>query len=165
MNSPSIPTLSIYLRPGEVYLADKPSVVTTVLGSCISVTMFSNRLKTGAICHALLPEGSPDEAFRYVDGSIYYMLARLTSLGVTRREIEVKMFGGSDLLTSSENMAVKVGGRNIQVAKEVLKAEGLSLAKEDVGGLAGRKILFHTHTGDVWLKRLRRNEILESDLR
>lgn len=164
MNTSSVPTNALYLRPGEVFLSDKPTVVTTVLGSCVSVTMFAERLRVGAICHALLPEGSVDEAFRYVDGSIYYMLAQLKTLGISRRELEVKMFGGADMLTINGNASVKVGSRNIQVAKEVLKAEGLTLVKEDVGGVVGRKILFHSHTGDVWLKRLNRSELKDGEL-
>ncbi len=45
-----------YLRPGELHIADHPGIVTTVLGSCVSVTMFSRRREVGAICHGLMPE-------------------------------------------------------------------------------------------------------------
>jgi chemotaxis protein CheD len=40
--------LRFYLKPGEIHIADRPGIVTTVLGSCVSVTMYSPRLKTGA---------------------------------------------------------------------------------------------------------------------
>ncbi len=45
----------IHLKAGEIYIAEKPTLVATVLGSCISVTMFNNRFKIGAICHGALP--------------------------------------------------------------------------------------------------------------
>ena len=45
----------VFLRPGDVTVGKAPAEVSTVLGSCVSVTMFAERLKLGAICHALLP--------------------------------------------------------------------------------------------------------------
>lgn len=153
---------SLYLRPGEIYLAENPTVITTVLGSCISITMHARKIRAGAICHALLPEGeSSSGLYRYVDSSILNMIRMMGAFGVSRTALEVKMFGGADMLSANNNSGVKIGTRNIQVAREVLAAEGLTLAKEDVGGVLGRKILFHSHTGDVWLKRLRKGEVAE----
>jgi chemotaxis protein CheD len=154
---------TVYLRPGELYVADRPTVVTTILGSCVSVTMFSHRLRLGAICHALLPEGPAEDAFRFVDGSILHMLQSFTHLGISRFHLEIKMFGGADLLPYQESRFITVGRRNVEIAREVLKAEGLTLKAEDVGGSLGRKIIFHTHTGEVWLKRLKRGEFSPED--
>ena len=47
----------VYLKPGELHFATGPTVVSTVLGSCVSVTMFDRLSGAAAICHALLPEG------------------------------------------------------------------------------------------------------------
>ena len=47
--------MKVFLKPGEIYVGREPAEVSTILGSCISVTMFSEGLKLGAICHALLP--------------------------------------------------------------------------------------------------------------
>lgn len=158
MNRVKVKPATVYLRPGELYVADQPTIVTTILGSCVSITMFSRRLRLGAICHALLPEGPAEEAFRYVDGSILHMLQRFTLLGVTCAQLEVKMFGGADLLPYPKSRLISVGRRNVEIAREVLNSEGLTLLAEDVGGRRGRKIIFHTHTGDIWLKRLERGE-------
>jgi chemotaxis protein CheD len=81
-----------------------------------------------------------------------------TLLGVNPAQLEVKMFGGADLLPYSESRFISVGRRNVEIAREVLLAEGLTLLAEDVGGGRGRKIIFHTHTGDVWRKHLERGE-------
>ena len=35
--------------------------------------------------------------------------------------------------------------------------QGLRLTASDVGGDRGRKLLFLTHTGDVWVKRLNKS--------
>ncbi len=151
--APELP--KVYLKPGELHFAATPAVVTTVLGSCISVTMFDRLSGTAAICHALLPEGPRSDAFRYVDSSILHMLEMFAAHGVNRQRLEVKVFGGADMLGAGGSR-VGVGRRNVEIAMQVLAAAGLSVASQDVGGTRGRKLFFVAHTGEVFLKRLRR---------
>jgi chemotaxis protein CheD len=47
-----------------------------------------------------------------------------------------------------------VGELNRRAAEEVLAEEGLSVLARDVGGTRGRRIHFHTGTGEVLLHRL-----------
>ncbi|MGA2108628.1 MAG: hypothetical protein ABSH25_13400 [Syntrophorhabdales bacterium] len=47
--------MKVFLKPGEIYVGEEPAEISTILGSCVSVTMFSKRVRVGAICHALLP--------------------------------------------------------------------------------------------------------------
>jgi chemotaxis protein CheD len=159
MNYPDDTLARVYLKPGECYFSVHPSVVSTVLGSCISVTMFAPDRRIGAICHAVLPEEKkPGAAFRYVDSSIMVMLRSFERHGVHRSGLEVKLFGGADML-SADVRRVKdnaVGKKNIGVALQVVEKEGLRLLTADLGGTEGRKIEFHTHTGEILLQRLRK---------
>jgi chemotaxis protein CheD len=155
----------IYLKPGELRITDRPEIVTTVLGSCVSVTMFSGRLHLAAICHGLLPRwtqrrlsgGGRNEGLKYVDYALRCMVAELESRGAEPREIEVKLFGGADLLSpgGSDAQSLSVGRQNILAAVEVIEQERLTIRKRDVGGMVGRKLHFHSHTGLVLLKRLK----------
>ena len=157
-----------YLKPGEMHIADRPGIVTTVLGSCVSVTMYSPKLKTGAICHGMMPRwvegrdgrGKCDERFKYVDYSIRYMVDAFMSLGIAPREIEVKLFGGADMFSAGDNdrRHISIGGQNIIVALEVMEEKGLAVRMRDVGGMQGRKLHFYLHTGAVFLKRLKPSE-------
>ncbi|HEY3277244.1 MAG TPA: chemotaxis protein CheD [Syntrophorhabdaceae bacterium] len=158
------PLSKIYLKPGELVVATEPTIVSTVLGSCISVTMYHPRFRIGVMCHAMLPKGeaaSGPAAFRYADLSILYMVDWFTTRGIKRNEIEVKLFGGSDVLTSisGDGAPATVGAQNVRVALETIKKEKLMLLAEDVRGEAGRKILFDTHTGHILLKRIRKTEL------
>jgi chemotaxis protein CheD len=156
----------VYLRAGEMHYSEAASLVVTVLGSCLSVTMHCQRLGTGGICHGLLPACSSKgrcttkclEGFRYVDCSIEQMIRLFERAGARRSEIEVKCFGGADMFSRKiEKPGLSsVGRQNIMAAEKILKREGLTIVKQDVGGLRGRKIYFYTHTGDVLLKRLSR---------
>lgn len=159
----------IHLKAGEIYIAEKPTLVATVLGSCISVTMFNNRFKIGAICHGALPvynknrygiRENNNEPFKYVDFSISHMVSQLANYGIKTCEIEVKLFGGADMFSfdnKNENK-LTVGQQNIQVALNTIKKENLRLLIADTGGKRGRKIFFYTHTGEVLLKRLKKGD-------
>lgn len=163
MNSSAADMLTFYLKPGEFVISDEPALVTTVLGSCVSVTMFSPRLKIGAICHGLLPlckdDGPCDNAcgngFKYVDCSVRLMLAEFRKKGVSSAELETKLFGGSDMFVPAELRpgSITVGRQNVDAAFRICELEGVQVMNSDTGGVYTRKIIFHTHTGDVYLKR------------
>jgi len=154
----------LYLKAGEIQVTDKPSVIITVLGSCLSITMHCRRLGIGGICHGLMPacgratqcSGSCSGSFKYVDCSIHSMIKMFEQLGSRRSEIEVKCFGGAELFYRNVETrgAISVGRQNIQMARQILKQEGLTLIAMDTGGNGGRKVLFYPHTGEVFLKRL-----------
>jgi chemotaxis protein CheD len=158
-----------YLKPGEMHIADRPGIVTTVLGSCVSITMYSPRLKTGAICHGMLPRwaeeggdrGKFDERLKYVDYSIRYMVEAFRSFGIGPHEIEAKMFGGADMFApgADDKRQISIGRQNIIVALEVMEREGVAVQKRNIGGTQGRKLHFYLHTGTVFLKSLNRRRV------
>ena len=157
---------TIYLHPGELCVCDEPTKVITVLGSCVSVTLFNPRLCLGAICHATLPECrstakcvSPCiEAFKFMDCAMKYMLGAFRERGVMNKEIEIKIFGGADTLLSQSSNTI--GSKNVQAALTILREEHLSVVAMDVGDSFGRKLIFFSHTGEVLLKRLRNPNIM-----
>jgi chemotaxis protein CheD len=153
----------IYLKPGEMHISTDASLVSTVLGSCVSVTLFCPRLRVGAISHGLLPtcrekgdcDGACLQGFKFVDCSIHHMLEEFRKLGVSSAEIEAKVFGGSDMFDlAGGSERISVGNQNVSAAMRIIELEGLRLVARDVGGTQGRKLLFYTHTGEVFLKRL-----------
>jgi chemotaxis protein CheD len=158
----------VYLKAGEMHFTKQPTLVITVLGSCLSVTMFSRRTGLGGICHGLLPrcegrkhcDGGCLQGFKYVDCSIRKMVKLFDKHKVRRSEIEVKCFGGADMFSRKIKIPgiVSVGNQNIQTAEQILASEGLTVLKTDVGGLQGRKLLFYTDTGEVFLKRLTKKD-------
>lgn len=159
IHAPDLP--KVYLQPGELYIGEEPTKVSTVLGSCVSVTLFSKRLGIGAICHGTLPHCRKvkrchelcKDAFKYVDCSVHYMIGRMRSYGCIDSEIEVKLFGGADTLSSKKENTI--GSMNVKMALEMIKQERLRIIAADVGDSFGRKIIFLTHTGEVYLKRLK----------
>ena len=160
-----------YLKPAEMCFVKKPLLIKTILGSCITVTMFNHRAGAAAACHALLPTCSQEspchnaickQRNKYVDCIIPQMLKQFKKMKIDPSEIEVKLFGGADMFESSGKGSARVGSMNVEMARQVLAKYGLRLKSFDVGGTSGRKILFDTKTGEVWMKRLNqgRNQLL-----
>ena len=137
----------VYVQPGEMYFTLKPAVIRTVLGSCVAVTFWSPRLGAGALLHAQLPKCpktvngvSLANGHHYVDYSIRDVARRFDALGVNRKEVEIKLFGGADVLPIGSVALARrsVGRLNCIAAIEVLRAEGLEITTSCIRGTAGR---------------------------
>jgi chemotaxis protein CheD len=148
---------SIYLKPGEVIVSRHPILVSTILGSCIAVTMFAPDKKIGAICHAMFPcNPLGDGNVQYVDTAIYCVFDKMMEYS-RKTDLIVKLFGGARVLAGGGYVEdrLAIGEQNISQAKRTLADLGLAIANSDIGGLRGRKLLFSMMTGDVYLRRLR----------
>lgn len=163
-----VPT--IYIGSGEICFTDQPNVIVTVLGSCVSVTLFHRRLGLGAMSHGLLPHcrnqkacgRSCAESAKYVACSLRTMVGRFKQYGIAARELEAGIYGGADMFGASSltRSRFSVGKQNIETAVNVLEAEGLQVFDKNVGGSRGRKIHFNTQTGEVRLTLLQPGVVL-----
>lgn len=152
---------SVFLLPGEFYFAETPARIQTILGSCVALTMLDPLSKHGAMCHCLLPQRPLDaqeahnaaDRFRYVDTSLKAMLAEFTKRQIPASRLQIKLFGGANVLeVLSDSNAV--GSLNWKQAQRLLKDLNLMVSAHDIGGEAGRRIVFDTATGDVLVKTL-----------
>jgi chemotaxis protein CheD len=150
-----------HLQIGECILSRRPVLVTTVLGSCVAVTFHHPPSATGAICHAMLPDGGPQTAARsgpckFVDRAVAAILERLDALGVPRRELTTTLFGGGFTIQPERKAHVRdvvdVGRKNVEAARRELARHGLTPVLERVLGDRGRKLFFHTGSGEVWVR-------------
>jgi len=162
----------VHVAAAEVCVARTPMMLETVLGSCVSAVVWSRRLRMGGICHGALPRCPPDmlrdrgpkPCLRYVDFAIRYLAQEVSALGATRAELEVKLFGGADVLpVLTPRPQGSVGNQNCSMALRTLKEEKLRLITSDLGGNQGRVIYFNTETGEVLLRRLQASEARDLD--
>ncbi|HIJ91311.1 MAG: chemotaxis protein CheD [Desulfobulbaceae bacterium] len=152
----------VNLHPGELFVAQEPTLITTILGSCVSVCLFCPRQKVGAMCHGVMPVRSDlnmEDSFRFVETSVRYMIEVLThgKALCPNAGLVAKIFGGADVLDVRFDTVGKVetiGAMNIKAAREALARYNVSVAVEKVGGVRGCKIFFFTHTGDVLMRRI-----------
>lgn len=165
MIEPEVELADVYLQPGEMFLAREPTMIRTLLGSCVGVSFWSARLGIGALCHALLPECPkhpsekirPEFGYRYVDYSIRDIARQFAALGAHRSEVQVKVFGGADVLLGGPVTCDRptVGSLNCDSALDVLGAEGFQVMVSSLRGSTGLNIHFNTGNGEVLLRRLK----------
>jgi chemotaxis protein CheD len=162
MPQPDRPLPEVYVQPGESLLVKEPTILRTLLGSCVGIAFRIPRLGIGALCHPMLPSCpltagaslGPAAGRRYVDFAIRDLAGQFDALGARRGEVEVKLFGGGDVLAVSSNASRPTVGRlNSEAALRVLEQEGFAVAASSLGGDCGVNIHFHTGTGEVLLKR------------
>jgi chemotaxis protein CheD len=163
MHEAELKVVEIYVQPGESHLVHGPAVLRTLLGSCVGVTFWHEGLDIGALCHPMLPlhpEKSREKlslatARRYVDFAIRDLAAQFDALGARRADVEIKVFGGADVLrVRGPDERPTVGALNRAMALEVLEVEGFDVAASRLGGPVGIHIDFYTTTGDVLLRLL-----------
>ncbi len=165
-----------YLYAGSLLVEEAPHIVTTVLGSCVSVCLWDPVTKTGGINHYMLPswngDGSP--SFKYGDIAIGELIERMFKKG-SKRNLMAKVFGGAGVFqqgspkgrrllgVEQSNGSLEIGNKNIEIAKKILKDKGIPIIRSDVGGNVGREIMFHTDTGDVFVKKIKAKLLNGSD--
>jgi len=149
----------VFLKPGELFLSRDPAIVSTVLGSCVSITFYEPAARLGAMCHIMLPSGPMDDGFKFLDSTLGYMVDKIGGMGIRLANCDVKMFGGADVLLPRDlkGSRLSVGSQNIQEARRRLGALGIVPKASDVGGKHGRKLFFNSHTGEVFLKKIRKS--------
>ncbi|MBZ0156477.1 MAG: chemotaxis protein CheD [Alphaproteobacteria bacterium] len=145
-----------YLYPGMLFASPQPHTVTTVLGSCISVCLWDPVLRVGGINHYMLAlwngEGLPSP--KYGNIAIPKLIEKMLAMGSRKENLQAKVFGGAAVIQASNGL-MNVGERNIILAEDMLQEEQIPVVGIDVGGHLGRKLLFHTESGEVFLKKLK----------
>jgi chemotaxis protein CheD len=163
MQRPDATLSELYVQPGESHLVTEPSILRTVLGSCVGIAFLIPRLGVGALCHPMLPcyplqppaDRSLAAGRRYVDFAIRDLAGQFDSLGAHRSEVRVKLFGGADVLAAIDGSTRPTVGRlNCEAALRVLGDQGFAIAASSLGGTSGVNLKFNTATGEVLLKRL-----------
>ncbi len=142
-----------YLYPGTIFTHQERHLVTTVLGSCISVCVWNEKMRVGGINHYLLPlwngEGLPTP--KYGNVAIERLVEKVNRLAGGGPLI-AKVFGGASMWAQGSG-ALAVGDRNVELAFRTLEELKIKIVSQDVGGGMGRKIIFDTQSGTVLLKR------------
>jgi chemotaxis protein CheD len=139
-----------YLHPGYIYASSKQTVVTTVLGSCVSLCLWDSRNKFGGMNHFIYPKNRNNESNgRYGNISCQYLLKLMQDLGSQKRDIVAHLVGGANSPIIKSN----IGKQNIDVVEKIVSKYALNVEIRDLGGRAGRKVVFNTATGELSVSR------------
>lgn len=156
-------TIDVFLQPGEYVVGDERHVLRTLLGSCVSITLWHPARRVGVMSHFLLPSrGVPtprEPDGRYGDEAFQIMLRELGRLHIDPRECQAKIFGGANMFPAQRQAGTCVGTKNGTAAREMLRAHRINVTSENLFGLGHRQVIFKVRTGDVWARQARLAEM------
>lgn len=150
-------TCDLVLHPGEYAVAAAGSRICTLLGSCVSITLWHPKLRIGAMSHFLLAQrGSPNKGLldaRYGEESLELMIADLARAHVFPAQCQAKIFGGGNMFPGQDLPgAMHVGRRNGEAARTLLQQHGIRVVSESLFGHGPRRIVFDVASGHVWVR-------------
>lgn len=141
----------VFLLPGEFKISRQPYVISTLLGSCVSVCLHHPKQRCGGMNHYLLPHGAPGESEngRYGHYSIGLMLDFMQRACGSLNGVLGMIIGGADVLPVAPGSGPTVGVLNIALAREMLKEHNIRIIKEQVGGKVGMKIRYQNWDNQI----------------
>jgi chemotaxis protein CheD len=145
---------TVYVAPGQVVVTTEPLRLKTVLGSCVSVTLFDASARVGGLNHFLLPGTAPDESpERYGQGALDALLGRLERHGSTLKNLQAGVFGGACVLRELSEL-MHLGERNVEFAFLWLHRKRIEVATRDVLGQYARRLEFSVADGSTHVRLL-----------
>ena len=158
--SQTIPTLAgdnvkvIKVYSGDCFVTtEKNTMLTTILGSCISVCARDPFLGIGGMNHFLLPEvghQTTTASSRYGAYAMEELINSILSKGGKKASLELKAFGGGSIMQTQSD----IGKRNCQFLMEYIQREGLIIQKKDLGGQFPRRLHYYPDSGKVLMRKV-----------
>ena len=154
----------VTIHPGEHHVAKGELIISTLLGSCVSVILYDTDAGISGMNHFLLAsrkytKSDPviiSNAGRYGIHAMELLVNDMLKQGAVRSRLNAKAFGGASMMQErgiGDNFPI-IGEVNSRFIREFLRTENIPLIASDLGGKRGRVI--HLHCGDfsVYMKRM-----------
>jgi chemotaxis protein CheD len=133
--------------------------VAVGLGSCVAVTIYDRTRLVGGMAHILLPDThaarDASNPARFATSAIPMLIEAMKAEGA-RGPFEAKMVGGAALFGAMLGSGgQQMGERNVNSARAVLAALGISIVGSETGGTTGRTAAFDVATGVLEVRSVR----------
>jgi len=132
---------------GQIEIVRRPKPVSSVLGSCIGLSIFHERSGWAAFAHIVLPsaEGRTGPPGKFADTAVAHMVNELSKRSAGPTGLAAKMAGGASMFAN--NGPIQIGESNHDAVVSHLESFGIPVAGRNVGGTSGRRVTFDTSTG------------------
>ena len=140
-----------FLTPGEFYITNKPMILETLVGSCVSVCLYNSKNGSAAMNHFLHTQPTGADAVdigKFGSTSTKHIISRMMAVDGVPGHYRAMVFGGAAVVKVT-GMHSDIGRKNVDVALKALAEAGIRVVKKEVSGSRGRRIKFNTETGTV----------------
>lgn len=152
------PIHAIKVSPGEHFVTTRKDVaITTVLGSCVAACIRDPLASVGGMNHFMLPSsqsgvwGGTTGSLRYGNFAMERLINEILIRGGRRDRLEVKLFGGGNVLGGS----APVGHANADFVEWYLKTEGMPITASHLRGHTARQVRYFPLTGQAFVKEMK----------
>ena len=146
----------VYLEPGDFCFGEGNLRITTVLGSCISITLWHPQLVHGGMCHFMLPSRNvphSDLNGKYGDEAMELFMLELKKRRTIPGQYQVRLYGGGKMFETKSHVK-DIGAQNIDRAHELLSHYGFTLVEDHVGSFGRRRLAFDVWSGEVRMEHV-----------
>lgn len=152
----------VTIYPGEFWVSSEQEMISTILGSCVSIVLFDPVAVVGGMNHFMLakdtqisPQNQNETLGRYGEYAVEMLISEMEKKGAVLNRCYAKVFGGSNIFnTETHSDKDLVGDTNVKFAFDYLKLKNIKIKSSDTGGNLPRKIFFDPTTSKIYLKRI-----------
>lgn len=142
---------------GENHVSGEADVViSTLLGSCVSVCLQDPEARVGGMNHFLLGEPGKDQHVlrqdlqRYGVHAMELLINALMRRGASRSRLRAQIYGGANIIAGLGS----IGTSNAEFARRFMQTEGIRIGHCDVGGTRARRVEFMPYDGKARCRTL-----------
>jgi chemotaxis protein CheD len=148
-----------FLQPGYIFVCREPHLLSTVLGSCVSVCIWDSAGGFGGMNHYLHAKPfNKEQTAKYGTVSIPHLIKSMLDLGAVKHNLKCHIVGGSQNPQFGSSI---VGKENVKIAEALIKKHYIDIVTFDTGGEFGRKVVFDTETGEIVIYKV--NHLRDND--
>ncbi|TCL40131.1 chemotaxis protein CheD [Anaerospora hongkongensis] len=139
------------------------SLISYGLGSCVGIALYDSVTKIGGLAHIMLPDSkqarSTENPAKFADTALPKMLDDLLKLGAGKTRLTAKIAGGAQMFSFTNTTDImRVGERNAEAVRAILKQLDIRLLADDTGGNYGRTVELKLDTGVFRVKTIDKGE-------
>ncbi len=147
-----------FLQPGYIFASQELHLIHIVLGSCVAVCLWDSNKKFSGACHFIYPTAIHGETNgKFGELAIPHLLRLMQDLGSDLSHLKAHVIGGAH----NVNLNSAIGTDNIAIAERTLAKYHIKVVTKEVGGTYGRKVVYNTMTGKVFIYQT--DDIRQSD--
>lgn len=147
-----------HVPAGSYYAGEKqPLLLQAFLGTCVGLALHCESSGVGGIIHLLLPEPTASYASaqpeKYARSGVPHFIEALVEAGARRETLSASIAGGALVgPLRQQDIDLDIGGRTVEVTKEILIRENIEIIRSETGGFFTCCLNLDMATGQVTIE-------------
>lgn len=139
------------------------SLISYGLGSCVGIALYDAVNKIGGLAHIMLPDStqarSAENPAKFANTALPLMLEEMIKIGAVKSRVTAKIAGGAQMFTfTNATDVMRVGERNAEAVRSLLKMMGIRMIADDTGGNYGRTVELKLDSGIYRVRTIAQGE-------